>query len=110
MYKGGFTWLSVGVEAGNEAVRKSQKGKFPIKSDIHKTVRTIQDSGINVHANYMFGFQDDTIETMQQTLDLALDLNTEFVQMRYVNAFPGAPMYNDFTKNNYQRLECLFAI
>ena len=57
MYKGGFRWLSVGVEAGNEAVRKSQKGKFPIKSDIHKTIKAIQDTGINVHANYMFGFK-----------------------------------------------------
>ena len=99
MYKGGFRWLSVGVEAGNEAVRKSQKGKFPIKSDIHKTIKAIQDTGINVHANYMFGFQDDTIETMQQTLDLALDLNTEFVQMRYVNAFPGAPLFDDFSED-----------
>ena len=43
MYKGGFRWLSVGVEAGNEAV-KSQKGKFPIKSDIHKTIKAIQDT------------------------------------------------------------------
>lgn len=99
MYKAGFTWLSVGVEAGSEYVRKTQKGKFPIKSDIHATVKAIQDTGINVHANYMFGFQDDTIETMQQTLDLALDLNTEFVQMRYVNVLPGAPMYNDFTED-----------
>ena len=47
----------------------------------------------------MFGFQDDTIETMQQTLDLALDLNTEFVQMRYVNAFPGAPLFDDFSED-----------
>ena len=28
-----------------------------------------------------------------------LDLNTEFVQMRYVNAFPGAPLFDDFSED-----------
>ena len=48
----------------------------------------------------MFGFANDTIETMQETLDLALDLNTEFVQMRFVNALPGSPLFTETKENN----------
>ena len=47
---------------------------------------------------------------MQQTLDLALDLNTEFVQMRYVNAFPGAPLFDDFSEDQLPKMECLLTI
>ena len=38
-------------------------------------VREIQDSGINVIGNYIFGLQEDTLETMKETLELfILDL------------------------------------
>ena len=48
----------------------------------------------------MFGFPEDTLETMQETLDMALDLNTEFVQMRFVNALPSSPLFEETNESN----------
>ena len=55
---------------------------------------TISNSDINIISNYIFGFPDDTHETMQQTLDLALELNTEMANMYPCQALPGSPLYN----------------
>ena len=54
----------------------------------------MRSQGLNVISNYIFGFPDDTMETMQQTLDLALELCTEMVNMYPCQALPGSPLYN----------------
>ncbi|NDC80838.1 MAG: B12-binding domain-containing radical SAM protein [Verrucomicrobia bacterium] len=54
----------------------------------------VRDQGLNVISNYIFGFPDDNLETMQQTLDLALELCTEMVNMYPCQALPGSPLYN----------------
>jgi radical SAM superfamily enzyme YgiQ (UPF0313 family) len=53
----------------------------------------MQNHGIHVAANYIFGFPEDTYETMQQTLDLALELNTEMANMYPCQALPGSPLH-----------------
>ena len=50
---------------------------------------------MNVISNYIFGFPEDNKETMQETLELALDLNTEMATMYPCQALPGSPMFND---------------
>lgn len=89
----GIGWLALGVEAGNQQVRKEvSKGSFK-DVNIREVIREVRDQGLNVIANYIFGFPDDTLETMQQTLDLALELCTEMVNMYPCQALPGSPLY-----------------
>ncbi len=49
---------------------------------------------MNIISNYIFGFPDDTLETMGETLDLALELNTEMANMYPCQALPGSPMHH----------------
>jgi radical SAM superfamily enzyme YgiQ (UPF0313 family) len=89
----GINWLAVGIEAGNREVRREvSKGTFQLE-DVTSVVKLIQDSDIGVAANYIFGFPDDTLETMNQTLDLALELNTEMCNMYPCQALPGSPLH-----------------
>jgi radical SAM superfamily enzyme YgiQ (UPF0313 family) len=60
---------------------------------VYRTVRNVQDAGINIIGNYIFGLPEDTIESMQETLDLALDLNCEFANFYSAMAYPGSPLY-----------------
>ena len=41
------------------------------------------------------------METMRETLDLALELNTEMVNMYPCMALPGSPMYHEAIENNW---------
>ena len=100
--KAGVNWLGLGVEAANQTIRAEvSKGTFK-DVNIREVVRTIRDHGINVGANYIFGFPDDTHATMQETLDLALELNTEFANMYPCQALPGSPLYRTAKKNGWK--------
>jgi radical SAM superfamily enzyme YgiQ (UPF0313 family) len=91
--KAGINWLALGIEAGNQMVRQEvSKGSFK-DVNIREIVKTTRESGMNVISNYIFGFPDDTMETMQQTLDLALELCTEMANMYPCQALPGSPLY-----------------
>jgi anaerobic magnesium-protoporphyrin IX monomethyl ester cyclase len=93
--KAGVNWLALGIESGNKIVRKDVvKGKFT-EVNISDLVQKIKDAGINVIGNYIFGLPEDTIETMQETLDMAIELNCEFANFYSTMAYPGSKLYLD---------------
>jgi anaerobic magnesium-protoporphyrin IX monomethyl ester cyclase len=99
--KAGIGWLALGVEAGNQQVRQEvSKGSFR-EINIREVCSSVRASGMNVISNYIFGFPDDTFETMQQTLDLAMELNTEMANMYPCQALPGSPMYHLAKKSGW---------
>jgi len=99
--RAGVNWLALGVEAGNQTVRQEvSKGSFK-EVNIRDVCKTIKDVDINIISNYIFGFPDDTLETMQETLDLAIELNTEMANMYPCQALPGSPMYHLAKKNGW---------
>lgn len=100
--KAGIGWLALGVEAANQNIRQEvSKGSFK-EVNIRDVVRVIGDHGMNVISNYIFGFPDDTMDTMQQTLDLALELNTEMANMYPCQALPGSPLYWTAKRNHWK--------
>ena len=97
----GVKWLGLGVEAANQSIRREvSKGSFE-EVNIREVITSIQEAGINVGANFIFGFPDDTQETMQQTLNLALELCTEFANFYPCQALPGSPLYYTAKAHNW---------
>ena len=91
--RAGFRWLALGIESGSKHVRDGvEKGRFG-SAEILKVVRRIQEAGINVIGNYIFGLPDDTRQTMQETLDLAMEANCEFANFYCAMAYPGSKLY-----------------
>jgi radical SAM superfamily enzyme YgiQ (UPF0313 family) len=88
----GFNWLCLGIESGSADVRDGADKVFNTE-DITQVVRKIQGAGIRVLGNYIFGLPDDTPKRMQDTLDLALDLNCEFANFYSAMAYPGSALY-----------------
>jgi radical SAM superfamily enzyme YgiQ (UPF0313 family) len=100
--RAGVNWLALGIESGNTIVRKDViKGKFT-EINIRDLVKKVQEHDINVIGNYIFGLPEDNHETMQDTLDLATDLNCEFANFYSAMAYPGSKLYLDAIKENWQ--------
>jgi radical SAM superfamily enzyme YgiQ (UPF0313 family) len=100
--KAGVTFLALGIESGNARVRKDvTKGKFE-DVDIRGVVKKIRDHGINVAANYIFGLPEDDLESMQATLDLALEMNTEMANFYSAMAYPGSPLHGIARKEGWK--------
>ena len=98
----GVNWLALGIESGNTAVRKDVvKGKFT-EVNIRDLVKKIQDAGINVIGNYIFGLPEDNLETMEETLQLAIDLNCEFANFYCTMAYPGSKLYLDALQYDWE--------
>lgn len=100
--KAGVNWLGIGIESADQMIRREvSKGSFKMLN-VRDVVRGIQKAGINVGANYIFGFPNDTRETMQRTLDLALDLCTEFANFYPCQALPGSGLYYTAKANGWK--------
>lgn len=98
MKQAGINWLAYGFESASSEVRKGVAKKFN-QDKIKKAVDMTHLAGINIIGNFMFGLPDDNFETMQETLDMAKELNLEYVNFYTAMAYPGSQLYNDAIKN-----------
>jgi radical SAM superfamily enzyme YgiQ (UPF0313 family) len=98
----GVGWFCLGIEAGNQTVRQEvSKGTFR-DINIRDVVGSVRNAGINVISNFIVGFPDDTLETMEQTEALALELCTEMMNVYPCQALPGSPLYNVARENGWK--------
>jgi radical SAM superfamily enzyme YgiQ (UPF0313 family) len=91
--RAGFNWLAFGIEAASDRVRDDVDKGFD-QEEIFRTLEKVRGTDINVIANYIFGLPEDDLESMQSTLNLALELNCEFANFYSAMAYPGSQLYN----------------
>ena len=96
----GFHWLCYGIESGNQDVRSDAAKRGFGQEDIKRAIQITKEEGVNILGNFMFGLPEDNLETMQQTLDLAKELNCEYTNFYATMAYPGSELYENAIKNN----------
>ncbi len=94
----GFNWLALGIEAGSEKVWGNVQKAYH-QDLIYQTLDRIAAADIYVIGNYIFGLPEDDAQTMQETLDLAIDLNCEFANFYCAMAYPGSALYQQANAN-----------
>ena len=93
--KAKIRWLAYGIESANDkSLKDVKKGQYNADK-VKKVIEMTHQAGIYVIANYMFGLPEDNIESMQQTLDLARELNCEWINLYCTMAYPGSKLYFD---------------
>jgi radical SAM superfamily enzyme YgiQ (UPF0313 family) len=88
----GFRWLGIGVEAANSTVRDGAAKGFD-DNEVRAVIDRVVNAGINPGLNYIFGLKSDTVETMQATLDLAIELNSPYANFYSAMAYPGSKLH-----------------
>ena len=92
--KAGVNWLGLGIENPNNDLRKEIHKEGFQEVRILDLFKVIREAGINIAGNYIFGLPFDTQESMQATLDFALENPTEMTNMYSAMAYPGSPLHN----------------
>ena len=91
--RAGFNWLAFGIEAASDRVRDDVDKGFD-QEVIFRTLEKVRATDVNVIANYIFGLPEDDLDSMDATLNLALELNCEFANFYSAMAYPGSQLYN----------------
>jgi radical SAM superfamily enzyme YgiQ (UPF0313 family) len=91
--RAGFNWMALGIENASQKLRDDVRKGYK-QEEIHGTVRKIRDAGMHIISSYIFGLPEDDLETMQATLDLALDLKCEYISFYSAMPYPGSALYD----------------
>ena len=106
MKKAGCHLIIPGIESCNQQILNNIKKGITVKQ-VNEYVANAKKAGLFVHACYMVGNNGETKETMQETLELALKLNTDTAQFYPLLPFPGTEAYvwakqNGYIKGGYE--------
>jgi radical SAM superfamily enzyme YgiQ (UPF0313 family) len=97
----GCKMVGLGVESGNEELRRTILNR-PMKDGIvEEAVRILKNSGIMVAAYYIIGFPTETEEMIKQTMDLHRRIQPDRFSVRFLHPFPGTSIRNLCVKEGY---------
>ena len=83
----------IGFESVNPKVLRDT-GKQQDVAGMKEAVRRFSRAGIDVHGMFIFGFDGDTPEMMEATLDFAIHSGIWSAQFLILTPFPGTPLHD----------------
>lgn len=104
MKKAGCRLIIPGIESGSQEILNNIKKGTKVEQ-FYSYVENAKKAGLLIHACYMVGNCGETKETMQQTLELALKLNTDTAQFFPLIPYPGTEAYEWARSNGYIELD-----
>lgn len=90
--KAGFCYTRLGLESGNQEVLDKIKKKLNI-TKVQRTVRALKSVGMRVDGVFILGLPYDTVETMQETIDFAIELPLDRALFAIAQPYPGTELF-----------------
>lgn len=98
MYKAGCRLVSIGVESGSQEML-NHIGKRITLDDVRVTVKLFKKFGIKIYNYFVIGLPWETEETVEETVDFAIELDSDFISFYTATPLPGTKFY-DYAKAN----------
>ena len=94
LHKAGARLFCVGFESGDDEVLKYMKKNLQLNKT-KQFMNNCKTAGIMVHGCFMVGNLNETKDTLQKTLNLALDMNPDTAQFFPIMVYPGTTAYTE---------------
>lgn len=91
----------IGIETGNEKLRKDVLKKFVSDKQIKEAFKICKEVGLKTYANNMIGLPFETEKTILQTFELNREVKPDGYQFSILCPFKGTDIYKTFEKNGY---------
>ncbi len=96
MAQSGCTATVIGLESINPAtLRQMNKGWSSDLGQIEKLLDAYRQRNIMVYATFVFGYPQDTVASIKETVDFALAQKFFMANFNMLLPFPGTPVYNE---------------
>jgi radical SAM superfamily enzyme YgiQ (UPF0313 family) len=90
--RSGCWMLALGVESESEDIRKNMAKRLE-RQKIKTAFQNMRQAGIRSFAFFIFGYPSDTPETMDKTIDYAIDLDPDFANFYPAVPYPGTDLF-----------------
>jgi radical SAM superfamily enzyme YgiQ (UPF0313 family) len=89
--------LYIGLESINPETLKVYNKKQSLE-DIKRCIKTLHKNRIRIHGMFVFGSDEDTTDTIHETVRFAKKNNLETIQFLILTPLPGTKQYHDFER------------
>jgi anaerobic magnesium-protoporphyrin IX monomethyl ester cyclase len=90
--KAGCWMLAMGIETESEDIRKDMVKRLE-RQKIKAAIDNMRDAGIRSFAFFIFGYPGESIETIDHTIDYAIELSPDFANFYPAVPYPGTELY-----------------
>lgn len=91
--------IDFGIESGSDRILQAVGKSFNIEK-AQKTIQLCKKFGLNVYCDFMIGFPDEKREDIEKSIQTALRLDSDYIQVSYTIPYPGTRMYAEELKKN----------
>ena len=98
MKQAGCKRVGFGVESGNQRILDSIKKKQTI-DEVRRAFDNSRKAGLETMGFFIFGLPGETAETMDDTIQLALELEPDMANFMIAAPYPGTEMYDVVLQN-----------
>jgi len=102
--KAGVYCITFGIESGNDEILRKMKKQTTVNM-IREAVEMTKNAGVSVHGSFIIGNLGDTEETIEETIQFAIDLNLDQVQFSILVPLPGTELFEVAKDMNAFRAE-----
>lgn len=99
MREAGVRWICFGVESGNQHILDRMRKNISIKQ-IKDAFRLSNSAGLYVAGNFMIGHLEETWQSAMDTINLACELEQDYVSFAIAIPFPGTDLYKYCLEKN----------
>ncbi|NIJ33122.1 hopanoid biosynthesis associated radical SAM protein HpnJ [Sphingomonas oligoaromativorans] len=100
MKEGGCRVLLVGYESGNQKILHNiKKGlRVDVARQFTKDAHAL---GLTIHGTFILGLPGETLETIEETIKYAIEINPHTIQVSLAAPYPGTFLYNQAVENKW---------
>ena len=100
MKAGGCRLLLVGNESGNQKILHNIK-KGLLVEVARRFTKDCHDLGIVIHGTFILGLPGETLETIEETIAFAKEIDPYTIQVSLAAPYPGTSLYRQATENGW---------
>ncbi|MDD5285866.1 MAG: radical SAM protein [Desulfuromonadaceae bacterium] len=109
--RSGCWQVNFGIESGDPEILKQHRKYFEL-DEVGRKLKMVRDAGMRVKGLFMVGLPGENETAIRRTIDYALSLPLDEVNVTKFTPFPGAPIYKTIREQgefneNWDLMNCL---